>query len=163
MNDKTKKIIKYSLISFVVISIAFAIGHEAEDSHSHATNEATPHPEVRGLKNKVIAYYFHGNARCPSCLKIEKYSYEAIEKKYATELKNGTLEWRVLNVEEAPNNHFVKDYNLYTKSLVISLVKNEEQKNWKNLEKVWEHLHDREKFYTYVQNEIENYFVELKK
>jgi hypothetical protein len=161
MNDKTKKVIKYSLISFIAVSIAFAVTNEAREK-SNAKGSVPVKSEGKGLKNKVVAYYFHGNVRCPSCLKIEKYSYEAVQK-YTTELKDGSLEWYVINVEEAPNKHFVKDYNLYTKSLVISLVKNGEQKAWKNLERVWDNLHDQESFHAYVQNELNNYFKELRK
>jgi len=48
----------------------------------------------------VVAYYFHGNFRCPTCRKIEALSREAVESGFPEDLKAGRLEWRVINVEE---------------------------------------------------------------
>ena len=99
------------------------------------------------------AYYFHGDFRCSNCYKIEKYSKEAIDKYFAKELASGELEYKVVNVDEKDNEHFAKDYKLYTKSLVISKIKGGEEVEYKNLEKVWNYLGDKEAFYNYVKEE----------
>jgi|GEM_PF-603039 len=111
------------------------------------------------LSHKVIAYYFHGKFRCPSCKKIEAYAREAIEGQggFADLIKSGDLEWRVVNVEEPGNEHFIKDFQLYTKSLIIVDIRDGEQKQWKNLAKVWELLYDKEAFVNYVRDEIKAY------
>ena len=105
-------------------------------------------------KRKLIAYYFHGTARCASCRAIEAYSAEAIQKAFDKELKEGTLEWKPVNVEEKGNEHFVQDYKLYTKSLILSEVLGGKQTSWKNLDKVWELLRDKDAFEKYVQDEV---------
>lgn len=115
------------------------------------------------LENYVVAYYFHGNYRCTSCLRIEQYSKEAIEKYYAEELKSGNLVFKVINVEEKGNEHYIQDYKLYTKSLVLSLVKEGKEAKSENLSKVWELLNDKEGFYEYVRNSTDNYLSELPK
>jgi len=111
--------------------------------------------------DKVIAYYFHGNFRCPACYRIEQYSREAIESNFKEELKSGKLVFKVINVEKRGNQHFIKDYQLYTKSLVISLVKDGKEIKYKNLTKVWEYLRNKQKFYNYVKDEIEKFLGEL--
>ena len=103
---------------------------------------------------KVVAYYFHGDFRCSNCYKIEKYSKEAIDKYFARELESGELEYKIVNVDEKLNEHFAKDYKLYTKSLVLSRVKAGEEVGYKNLEKVWNYLGDKEAFYNYVREEV---------
>ena len=60
------------------------------------------------IPHKVIAYYFHTNTRCSTCVKIEQYSHEAIELGFPYELKNGTLELRVVNYEQPENRHFMR-------------------------------------------------------
>ena len=112
-------------------------------------------------KSNVIAYYFHGNFRCANCLKIEQYSKEAIEQNFKDELNSGKLVFKVINIEEKGNEHFIKDYQLYTKSLVISLVKNGKEVKFDNLTKVWEFLWNRQKFYDYVKEEVTKYLKEL--
>jgi len=112
---------------------------------------------VSPLSHKVIAYYFYGNVRCPSCKKIEAYSHEAIQGGFAAPLKDGRLEWRPINVEESGNEHFLKDFQIYTKSLVIVDLIDGKQKQWKNLPKVWELLYDKDGFIKYVRDEINAY------
>ena len=109
----------------------------------------------------VIAYYFHGNFRCSNCYKIEQYSREAIETYFGSQLKNKRLIFKTVNTDQPENQHYIKDYQLYTKSLVIAEVKDGKQIKWKNLEKVWNYLHDQDKFYQYVKSEIQKYLEEM--
>ena len=124
--------------------------------------EKAPSPQVaeKSLNAKVIAYYFHGTFRCTTCRTIEKYSKEAIEHYFANELKNGTLEFKSLNVEEAENRHYIQDYQLFSRALVISLVKEDKEVTWKNLTDVWTHVRDKEKFFQYVKDEVEKFLKE---
>jgi len=105
-------------------------------------------------ETKVIAYYFHATARCPSCLKIEAYSKEAIENAFADELKSGKLEWQVVNVEEPQNRHFVGDYSLTTKSLVLVRLQGGKPVAWEICDAVWDYLGDKKAFESYVVNEV---------
>jgi hypothetical protein len=106
---------------------------------------------------KIIAYYFHGTYRCASCTKIEKWSYEAIRNSFPAALKEGKLLWRPVNVEKPENRHFVKQYSLFTKSLIVTEMKGEKQIRWKNLSEVWKLLRNQEKFFSYVTQEVRNY------
>jgi len=106
---------------------------------------------------KVIAYYFHGTFRCYSCTNMEKYSREAIETSFKDALASGSLEFKAVNVEDKGNEHFVNDYQLYTKSLILSLVKDGKEIKHKNLDKIWEHSRNKQKFIDYVTSEISNF------
>ncbi|MFA4991193.1 MAG: nitrophenyl compound nitroreductase subunit ArsF family protein [Candidatus Omnitrophota bacterium] len=110
----------------------------------------------------VKAYYFHGDFRCSNCHEIETYSKEAIDKYFAKELASGGLEYEIINIDEKGNGHFAKDYKLYTKSLVISKIKDGKEAEYKNLEKVWDYLGDKEAFYNYVKEEIAKFLEENK-
>lgn len=105
-------------------------------------------------QNKVIAYYFHGSYRCYSCTMIEKYAKEAIEADFKDELTSGKLEFKAVDVEEPKNRHYVDEYQLYSKSLVISLIQNGKEVKSKNLEKVWMYLSNKQKFIGYVVENI---------
>jgi hypothetical protein len=115
-------------------------------------------PSVR--PHRVIAYYFHTTYRCASCRAIEAYSHEAIEAAFADEIKDGRILWKVVNVEVKGNEHFVKDYSLYTKSLVLVNEVRGKPAEWKNLEKVWQLLQDKDKFLRYVEDETRAYLTE---
>lgn len=119
-----------------------------------------PLPEVKPQNAKVIAYYFHGTFRCTTCRTIEKYSKEAIEHYFPDELKSGKLEFKPLNVEEAQNRHYIQDYQLFSRALVISLVKENKEANWKNLTDIWNLVRDKDKFFQYVKDEVEKFLKE---
>ena len=137
---------------------------ESRSSKEPATKqeEEAPSPRTTGTSqnSKVIAYYFHGTFRCTTCRTIEKYSKEAIEHYFANELKNGTLEFKPLNVEDAENRHYIQDYQLFSRSLVISLVKQDKEITWKNLTDVWKLVRDKDKFFQYVKDEVEKFLKE---
>ncbi len=126
---------------------------DSTESKTDSTKAETP-PEI---SSKVIAYYFHSTRRCASCKKIEAYSREAIETGFAEALKTGELEWLVLNTDKPENKHFLEDYQLYTKSLVLSKIEDGEETEWKNLEKVWRLLGDKNSFIEYVQTEVQSF------
>jgi len=111
--------------------------------------------------NRIVAYYFHGSFRCATCRRIEQYSKEAVEENFKNELAEGKVVFKEINIEEKGNEHFAKDYQLYTKSLVISLIKDNKEIKFLNLTKVWEYAGDKQKFHDYVKTEVANYLKEL--
>jgi hypothetical protein len=107
--------------------------------------------------NKVIAYYFHVTARCATCRTIETHSKEAIERGFAAEIKGGTVEWRPVNVQLPENRHFIQDYRLFTRSVVLAKMKDGKQVEWRNLEKVWDLVGRKDEFLKYVQTNVKEY------
>jgi hypothetical protein len=167
-----KRTLRALLLVFVAVSGLFLVIKDlrersqsqgsAEGSLLAASSPASgsPNESPRAPNSpKVIAYYFHTTYRCSSCRKIEAYSHEAIESGFPKELKEGALEWRVINVEEPGNRHYVDEYRLFTKSLILVRLNNGKQKEWKNLMKVWQLLGNKEAFLRYVQDELRSYLV----
>lgn len=101
---------------------------------------------------EIVAYYFHGNLRCKTCRMIEAYSEEAITQGFAEELASGQLAWRVVNIDEVRNKHFVKDFELVTKSLVLVSYRDGEVVRFENLKLVWQLVRDKDGFLKYVRD-----------
>ncbi|OGW52346.1 MAG: hypothetical protein A2Y81_03945 [Nitrospirae bacterium RBG_13_43_8] len=137
---------------------------ESRSSKELATKqkEGTPSPqtEVKSQNFRVIAYYFHGTFRCSTCRTIEEYSHDAIQTYFAEELGNGRLAFRPINLEEPGNKHFIQDYQLVTRSLVLSLVSDGKETKWKNLADVWKLVRDKERFFQYVKDEVKIFLKE---
>jgi hypothetical protein len=140
-----KKLILIFLVAVAVVSINFSAFAGKDES-----------------TGKVIAYYFHGTFRCYTCNMMEKYSREAIETNFKDALVTGKIEFKAVNVEEDGNKHFINDYKLYTKSLILSLVKNGTEIKSKNLTKIWEYSSNKQKFLDYVREEVNNFLKEAK-
>ena len=126
----------------------------ASDSTKSAVDSVRTPPQ---LARRVVACYFHTTQRCASCRRIEAWSREAIETAFADELKEGRLVWRMINFEEKGNEHFVKDYKLFTKSLIVIDEDRGRPVRWTNLDKVWQFLQNKPKFLRYVQEETRAY------
>jgi hypothetical protein len=144
-------IIKSPLKCLLILGLAVVITCPALSAL--AQKPAAPQSDT----HKVIAYYFHTNTRCSTCIKIEGYSKEAIEKGFADELKKGTLEMRVINYEQPENKHFLKDYKLVTKSLVLVNMVNGKQTEFTTLKKVWQLTGHKDDFLKYVRKEVRSY------
>lgn len=119
---------------------------------SPAAPADTLHPLPRP-ERQVVVTYFHTTQRCATCRRLETLSREAIETGFPAELKSGAIVFRMVNYEEKGNEHFVKDYDLYTKSLIVTDEFRGKPGRWANLEKIWQLVQDREKFLRYVQQE----------
>jgi hypothetical protein len=121
---------------------------------------AGPSAENQGPSCILVVTYFHTTARCYTCHKIEELSALAVKSYFEDELKRGRVVWRVINVDEPENRHFVKDYNLYTKHVIVSEIKDNQEVRWKDLKDVWTLVRNEEKFGNYVQTEISDWLKE---
>ncbi len=165
---KPKSFVKVVLLVFVFGSLAFPAVREsprwpapdtvAEPDQQPASRASTPAKTAsKAQGNKIIAYYFHTTYRCVTCQRIEAYSKEAINSGFARELAAGKLEFRPVNVQLAENRHFIQDYQLSTKSLVLVRMKDGNQLEWTNLNRVWELTGDHDAFLRYVQQGLRSY------
>jgi len=100
----------------------------------------------------VLVYYFHATTRCATCRTIEAYAEETVTSRFASDLQAHRLEWRPVNVEEPANRHFIQDFQLYTRSVVVVDAKN--PKRYKILDRVWQLVRDKAAFQRYVEQEI---------
>ncbi len=115
-----------------------------------AAATATPAPS-----DQTLVYYFHGTARCATCRTIEAYAREAVTGAFAADLEARRIGWQALNVDEPANQHFVRDFQLYTRSVVVVDARN--PKRFKVLERVWELVRDKPAFQKYVEQEIRDF------
>ena len=157
-----KRVISSVLLLFVAVSVIFiTVGELRGVSHSPESSgedEKTPESAVLSPDADVdIVYYFMTSARCVSCMKIEEYTRETVQRDFARELEEGSLIWRMIEVDVPANSHFIKQYQLFTKSVVLSKIRGGRETEWKNLDKVWPLLNDKETFTAYVSDEVRTF------
>ena len=88
---------------------------------------------------------------------MEAYAEAGLRDGFPDAFESGELEWRAVNVEEPENEHFVEEYGLTASALVMVLLENDEQKQWKDLGRVWELVGDEWEFKEYVRDEAMAY------
>jgi hypothetical protein len=163
---KTRRIITIVLSLFVAVSVIYLIATEAwkpaknETATAYVpqgTDQAAPDSSVPVKDRALTVYYFHTTFRCPTCRKIEALTASAVQKFFSAELAAQTITWKPINIEVPENRHFVDDFKLFTKSVVIVDAKNGKTVRWKNLDKIWELVRDETAFTRYIKNEISGY------
>ena len=68
-------------------------------------------------------------------------------------LDDGILQWRVVNIDEPANRHFIQDFQLVTRSVVLAEYRDGKVVRSKNLDQVWQLVRDKQRFVDYVQSE----------
>jgi hypothetical protein len=114
---------------------------------------------VQERQDRVDVYYFHRTARCDKCLKFEAYTAETLLSDFPKELADGRVVWTVVNLDEQEDAHFQREYQLLESSLVLSVVRGGQEKYWKNLERIWDLVDDKQAFASYVAAEIDSALV----
>ncbi|MCU0306084.1 MAG: nitrophenyl compound nitroreductase subunit ArsF family protein [Thermoanaerobaculales bacterium] len=109
---------------------------------------------------RFVVYYFHGNQRCATCRKIEAYSEEAITSGFADEMVRGALAFRAVNVDEAQNKHYVQDFQLTNKSVVVVEYRDGEVSRFKNLNEIWLKVGDKEAYFDYMRDSTREFIGE---
>jgi len=143
------------VVSFVFVGLAlalpWAVGGDAE-----VGTQAV----VKGPDTEIVAFYFHGDFRCSTCRKIEAYSKEAITSGFNAELSDNRLEWRVVNVDEDENEHFVQEFQLVTRSVVLAEYRDGKLIRWEDLDEIWLLVFDKDDFLDYIQTETRKFLGE---
>ncbi len=149
---------KFKNITYFLVIVGFVLIGNASFIEAQSSAVSTSSLNMQKNTDRIIkAYYFHGDFRCYSCKKIEQYSREAIKSYFADQLKHGSLTFQTINTDKPKNKHFIQDYQLVTKSLVLVEYKDGKQVKWKNLEKIWQLFNNEESFFNYVKIETEKY------
>ncbi len=155
MRIEKRHLVTGALLAFVAVTgVTLAVKETRHARAVAAVDAAADAPTPAESSSTVVVTYFHTTARCLSCLKIEELTNATMTMHFAGPLAEKKVLWRLVNTDEPPNAHYVKDYGLYTKSVVVSELKDGKEVRWKNLDRVWQLLGSPDAFQSYVEREV---------
>ncbi len=67
----------------------------------------------------VEVYYFHYTRRCATCQAVENVTKEALESGYAKEMKEGTVVFKSVNLDEKSSEEIAARYQVGMQTLLI--------------------------------------------
>jgi len=155
MKNNLKKI-QLILITIFILTLGCSAAEKSDVKASEVKSVKTELKKEYSA-DKLIVYYFHTEYRCWSCNQFETLTKEVLEESYRDPLKKKRVEFRLINVETNENKHFIEDYKLVTKSIILSLQKENMQIEWKNMDKIWMLVKNTEKFKSYIKEGIATY------
>ncbi|HUT02568.1 MAG TPA: nitrophenyl compound nitroreductase subunit ArsF family protein [bacterium] len=127
----------------------------AQVAHQASNQDASP---TSGPVS-VIVYYFHMTARCERCIRLEEWTKEAVLNGFSDALKAGQLAWWAIDVEKSENDHFIDDYQLTDKSVVVAEFKGGKRVRYKVLDETWSLLDEKGAFLKYIRSEVREYLL----
>lgn len=155
-----KKIIRSVLLVVALGSLAIWGNREFKKSQTYAEAESKPaHAEILPIVEgpQVVMTYFLIGTRCVSCKKIEALARATAEQDFAVELAANKIFFRVIDTGDPANRHYLKDYRLSSKTVVISRRVEGKETAWKDMEKVWDLLDDARAYRDYLGAQIKEY------
>ena len=157
-----KVILRVALLAFVAAAIGYMVLRERPSSSAtpSATSSTTSlaKPSAAPLQpagdEGFVAYYFHGTRRCRTCRTIQAQAEEAIQARFADELRDGRLKWSEVNLEDVGNEHYAADFSVTGSTLVVAEVKGGRPARFAKLDKVWDLVYQKPAFLDYVAAEV---------
>ncbi len=143
---------------FMVICLVSAVISSGCTKQGYSN--AASSPTMDANDTVVIAYYFHRNMRCVTCLEIEKNAKRVIESTFAKQIEEKKLIWMPLNIDEPGGKELGKQFDISVSTLVLSKIKNGNHTEYKKLEKVWQLVHNPNDFDAYVKEEVKQFLNE---
>lgn len=104
--------------------------------------------------NRVVVYYFHGNARCTTCRTLEAQSRKAVTEGFPQELASGGIVFQPVNLDEEENEHFLEDFQLFTRCVVVAREEAGKVVGFTTLDKVWDLVWKQPEFLAYLRDGI---------
>ena len=124
-----------------------------------STLARVPVPETTATANADVAssvvkvYYFHGTNRCRTCNRIEELTRSAVQEKYGVQMSAGNLVFESVNLDEAKHEHFVADFQLTMRTVVVA-----KGDRFERLDQVWQLVRDEAAFRDYVTRKVGEFF-----
>ena len=141
----------------LLLSVVVVFADSKPETTPTDSSKATTVESENSQETDQIVVYLHMNRRCMTCGKLEAYSKEAVETGFAKQLKDSSIVFVVENFEAEGNEHFAKDYQLYSQSLILSRQHDGKETEWRNLDKIWKLVGNKEEYINYVQTEVNEF------
>ena len=161
----TLRTIRHLLLGAFIVLIAATVVQSQQEKKVSGSKNANPQAAAKvddktamqTATHTIVVYYFYQEPRCVTCKSFEQYTGEALQAEFASELKSGRLVWMPVDVKKDGNWHYVEDFQLSSKSVVVAVyISGKLEKanivEWKNLDQIWQLVRTKPEFLKYIQN-----------
>ena len=155
-----KQVIRSVLLIVAIGSVLVWAGRELKKSkaYSEAAQQAPVAEQLPLIEGpQVVMTYFLLGKRCTTCRRIEALAKATAEQDFAGELASNKLVFRVIDTNEPAHRHYLKDYQLTTKTVIISRRLDGRETDLKDMEKVWDLVDEETAFRAYLGAQIREY------
>ena len=135
--DKENMNMKISLLRIPLWLLAFLVfGWSCSFQNNEESGMDLSTPDV------IEVIDFYGTHRCETCINIENRTLETLNTYYAEELKNGSIVFKTINVDEEDNYEIAKAFEATGTALFINVIKDSESEKINLTDFAFMNIHD---------------------
>lgn len=105
---------KKVFLTLAVVIIALSTG----SCGNNKTNGSESPKQIVSTEQTIQILYFHGDRRCPTCIKVGEVSLNLYNTKYAS---NTTVVYKEVNIDKEENKALAEKYQITGSSLLIDV------------------------------------------
>ena len=145
-----KRFLKWALFALAAVGCWAAIQQARQAADMPAVRQTVVTTEPGVAPDVIQVTYFSSDVRCATCMRIERLTRETVAKNFAAELASGRIVLQTINLDGPGNEHFVQDYRLISRTVIVSDRAKGQEVGWENLQEVWSKQKDEPAFEAYV-------------
>jgi len=149
-----KRFLKWALFALAAVGCWAAIQQARQVTELPAVRQAVVTTRPGVAPDVIQVTYFSSDVRCATCIRIERLTRETVEKNFRAEIASGRIVLQTINLDGPGNEHFVQDYRLISKTVIVSDRAKGQEVGWENLQEVWSKQKDEPAFEAYVVDAV---------
>lgn len=162
MMERVQAIVKNLLVGIVLVTVGFALGKEMTLRSVRKASPEAPSPKSEAARQeKLIVHYFHATVRCVTCNTMEKLTHELLTARFAAELADGRIEWKVVDFQE--EEALAQRYEVISSGVLLARVRDGKDVAVERLDETWTLVNDPPAFSAYVEAGIRKQLGDLGK
>ena len=146
-----KLILKIGLFVFLGASLLYILWNPVERDKKNLVETR------QKIENGIVVYYFHGTQRCSACETIQELTSRALHRHFEKDLRDQRIFYLPVNLDQPWNEHYIMDFKLSTKTVVLVRYLDGAQTEWKVLDDVWFLYEDEPKFIEFIRDELNSF------
>lgn len=146
-----KLIVSLIGLFFIATAILFAQENNMQNKNGSSGGQEFPAKAAE----RIEVFVFHSTSRCISCITVGKWTEETINKNFQTEISEGRIEFREINIDLPENKEIVRKFKATGSSLFINAIRDGKDNIEENT-KVWRLLQDEAAFKAHVKVKLDN-------
>ncbi len=144
---RSRTLLTLTLLGLIVGGTIFALMRQFSQSRALASETSPP-------ADGLVVYYFNGNFHCPTCDNFETYTRKTLQSDFAEPMGQGRLQWRVVNVDLPANRHFIPEYRVISRTIVLATFRDGKQVRSRTLDRIWDLVGNEGDFTRYIHDEV---------
>ena len=142
-----RRLVVWAVVLLALIAAVRLWNRTSRDAADAPASPAAEQPAAaRDSTSRLELTYFTFGARCPTCVRMEKWAQESVVEAFPEALSAGTLVF----AGKPATRETVARYGLTTKSLMLLRMDGENEISSRNLDRIWELSGDERAFKSYV-------------